>query len=66
MCAMRYYLCGRYTQHIIKVIANSQEGQTPLLLAIRKNNTAMVKELVRAGADVDYMAHVCGNKWHLP
>ena len=37
---------------------SSQDGQTPLLLAIRKKNTAMVRELVTAGVDGNYMEEV--------
>ena len=35
-----------------------QAGQTPLLLAVRKNNVAMVRELVRARVDVNHMEQV--------
>ena len=36
----------------------TQEGQTPLLLAVRNNNIAIVRELVAARVDVDYMQEV--------
>ena len=36
-----------------------QAGQTPLLLAVRKNNMAIVRELVNARVDVDHMYEVC-------
>ena len=35
-----------------------QEGQTPLLLAVKKNNVAMVRELTRVRVDVNHMEHV--------
>ena len=35
-----------------------QAGQTPLLLAVRKNNVAMVRELTRARVDVNHMEQV--------
>ena len=38
-----------------------QGGQTPLLLAVRKNNTALVKELVRAKVNVNHIEQVCKN-----
>ena len=37
---------------------SSQDEQTPLLLAIRKKNIAIVRELVTVGADVNYMEDV--------
>ena len=36
----------------------SQNGQTPLLLAVRKNNVAMVRELIAARVDVNQMEKV--------
>ena len=36
----------------------TQEGQTPLLLAVQNNNIAIVRELVAARVDVDYMQEV--------
>ena len=34
------------------------KGQTPLLLAVQNNNLAIVRELVAARVDVDYMQEV--------
>ena len=42
----------------IVIISTSQEGQTPLLLAIRKNDIVTVKELLASRADVDYIQEV--------
>ncbi|CAI8018725.1 hypothetical protein GBAR_LOCUS11348 [Geodia barretti] len=36
-------------------------GQTPLLLAVTKNNVAMVKEVIGAGVDVNKMEQAI---WH--
>ena len=36
----------------------TQEGQTPLLLAVRKRNIAMAKELLGAGADPNHIEEV--------
>ena len=35
-----------------------QAGQTPLLLAVRKNNVAMVRELAQARVDVNHIEQV--------
>ena len=35
-----------------------QAGQTPLLLAVRNNNVVIVKELVGAKVDVNYLDQV--------
>ena len=43
----------------------TQEGQTPLLLAVRNNNIAIVRELVAARVDVDYMQEVRASFPHL-
>ena len=40
------------------VIRWLQAGQTPLLLAVRKNNVAMVRELAQARVDVNHMEQV--------
>ena len=37
---------------------SSKDGQTPLLLAIRKKNIAIVSEVVAVRADVNYMEDV--------
>ena len=33
----------------------SQEGQTPLLIAMRKGNVVLARELLEAGANPNYM-----------
>ena len=37
----------------------SQDGQTPLLLAVRKRNIAIARELLEAEVDVNYIEQVC-------
>ena len=36
----------------------TQEGQTPLLLAVKKRNIAMARELLGAGADPNHIQDV--------
>ena len=43
---------------ILRLVPSSQEGQTPLLLATRKNDRATVQELLAADVDVDYIEEV--------
>ena len=49
----------------VTVYTSSQDGQTPLLIAIRKKNIAIVSELVTAGADVNYMEDVSNTLFNL-
>ena len=37
---------------------STQEGQTPLLLAVRKRNIAMAREILRYGADPNHIQEV--------
>ena len=37
---------------------STQEGQTPLLLAVRKRNIAMAREILRYGADPNHLQEV--------
>ena len=41
-----------------KCVCWLQAGQTPLLLAVKKNNVAMVRELARVRVDVNHMEQV--------
>ena len=41
-----------------KCVCCLQAGQTPLLLAVRKNNVAMVRELAQVRVDVNHMEQV--------
>ena len=42
----------------LRLLPSSQKGQTPLLLATRKNDRATVQELLAADVDVDYIEEV--------
>ena len=47
-----------YVNCVTSYNISSQGGKTPLLLAIRKKNIAIVRELVAVGADVNYIEDV--------
>ena len=46
-----------YTNNL-RLLPSSQKGQTPLLLATRKNDRATVQELLAVDVDVDYIEEV--------
>ena len=58
MAATRYCLYQSLFCQLVHSYYSSKFGQTPLLLAVRKNNVAMVKELIGAGVDVNKMEQV--------
>ena len=39
-------------------IIQSQDGQTPLLIAVKKGNVVLARELLEAGANPNYMEKV--------
>lgn len=47
-----------YTLQINSVLIQSQEGQTPLLIAMEKRNVILVRQLLEAGANPNHMDEV--------
>jgi len=54
VCIMYIFDTLQISSSLIKL----QEGQTPLLIAVRKGNVVLARELLEAGANPNYMEMV--------